>query len=882
MSADATTPMLKQYHRIKREYPDMVLMFRMGDFYEMFYEDAVLASKVLNIALTRRGAGKGDTMPLAGIPWRQLDAYLARFIRAGYKVAIAEQTEDPRQAKGLVKRDVMRVATPGTITESSILDEKRHNFIVSVFRAPKPDTAGRRVWGLAVCDLSTGRFEITELRAGKSGADLISELCRLHPAEIIVTAAIHDELRTLLEDAFAVPLTMAPDDDFGEALARRRLTEQLGVHDLSGYGAEDLTTACRAAGALIGYLRDTQKSALQHINALKVYSTSDAMILDATTQRSLELVENLQQGGGRNGTLLAVLDRTVTPMGGRLLRGWLLRPLRDVSEIEKRLAAVEALVGAYETRNATRDRLKEIYDIERILARVNAGSANARDLAALRTSLAGIPALREALGRLDGDLWGELVEALDPHPDLAQTLERAIVDQPPLTIREGQLIRDGYDEQVDEYRTLMRDSKGWIAAMRQGEIERTGIDKLKIGFNKVFGYYIEISQAALRDRSIPDHYIRKQTLVNAERFITPELKEKEEAILHAEERCCDREYDLFQTLLQTVSAATRSLQRLAAAVGVVDALYALAETALSENYTRPTIRDDGVLRIVEGRHPVIEALDIERMFVPNDCHLDNTDHQIAIITGPNMAGKSTYIRQVALITLMAHIGSFVPAAEADICLVDRIFTRVGAMDALTRGQSTFLVEMSETANILNNATDRSLVILDEIGRGTSTYDGLSIAWAVVEFLHNHPGRNPKTLFATHYHQLIDLEGALPRVHNSNVAVEEANDRITFLYKIVPGGTDRSYGIFAAQLAGVPPEAVQRAREILFDLEVGNVVTVHSASRTPAEPAAGSAIQLNLFESLPHPVVERLRALDINELTPVQALRLLDDLIKEAQ
>ncbi|MCX7045406.1 MAG: DNA mismatch repair protein MutS [Candidatus Sumerlaeota bacterium] len=888
MSSDLT-PMLRQYHRIKAEHPGVIVMFRIGDFYETFFEDAVTASKVLKITLTKRGTYNGQPIPLAGVPWHQLDPYLARFLRAGYKVAIAEQTEDPKKAKGVVKREVLRVATPGTITQSNLLDEKRPNFIVALFRGEQASAARgadarasqkKPVWGVAAADLSTGQFEVTELDPSRCGVDLLSELNRLHPAEILLPEALRDEVRSMIEAPFKAALTTLSDDDFGLELAQRRLTEQLRAHDLSGYGAEGLTLAQRAAGALIGYLRQTQKCALEHINSLRVYSSSDYMILDVTTQRSLELVESMH-GGGREGTLLAVLDRTITPMGARMLRAWLLQPLRDRVSIEKRLGAIETLVANSQARETLEAALKEVRDIERIVARIHAGSANARDVLALRVSLEFIPRVREALAPLEAELWRELDGALDPHAELTLELSRAISEQPPLTLREGGLIRDGYDEQVDQHRLLMSDSKNWIAQMRLAEIERTGIEKIKIGYNRIFGYFIEISQAALRGATLPPNYIRKQTVANAERFVTPELKEKEEAILHAEERCQEREYEIFIELTRKVAASTRSLQRLSEAVAVVDALASLASVAAANNYARPQISDDGALEIKDGRHPVIEVLDFDQPFVPNDARLGGDNCQIAIITGPNMAGKSTYIRQAALITLMAHAGSFVPAREARIGLVDRIFTRVGAMDALTKGQSTFLVEMSETANILNNATNRSLVILDEIGRGTSTYDGLAIAWAVVEYLHNKPGCNPKTLFATHYHQLIDLEGTLPRVKNFNVAVDESGDRITFLYKIVPGGTDRSYGIYAAQLAGLPPEALQRAREILFDLEVGNDITVRAGSRREPEPVGG-AIQLSFFESLPHPIVEKLRLLDINSLTPVQALTLLADLVKEAQ
>ena len=860
------TPMVQQYNRVKAQHPNEIVMFRMGDFYEMFNEDAKTAAEVLQIALTKRA----DGMPLAGVPYHAVNAYLKKFTDAGFKVAICDQVEDARKAKGLVRREVTRVITPGTVVEAAILEDKRNNFLVSVHRT-------RTKCAVAAADLSTGRFEITEFNSSQGSQELLSELWRLRPSEVLIAESLSDEFRSYFNAQFQPPVTVLSDSHFRESEARRLLCEQFQVQGLAGFGADELSAALSAAGAVVQYLRETQRMALGHFKALKVYAPSDYMIVDQTTQRSLELAEAVH--GGKDGTLLSIIDHTRTSMGGRLLRQWLLQPLKSIEAIGARQEAIAELVDDFALRDGLSKILRTISDIERIVSRVSVGAANGRDLVALRQSLEQLPQLVQLLSNARAPRLRELIDKIDPVPELRKYLQQLLIDSPPVTLREGGLIRDGADKQVDELRAITRDSKSWINQLRQDEIEKTGIQKLKIGFNRVFGYYIEVSKA--HSDQVPEHYIRKQTLVNAERFITPELKEKEDVILNAEEKLHDLEFALFEQVRERVREHTAQLQQLAKRLAEIDCLFSMAEAALAGGYVRPEMNDDGRLEIADGRHPVLEAIQRDPPFVPNHAFLNGEDHQILLITGPNMAGKSTYIRQVALIALLAHTGSFVPARSASICLTDRIFTRIGAMDHLTKGQSTFLVEMAETANILNNATNRSLVILDEIGRGTSTYDGLSIAWAVIEQLHNQKGRCPKTLFATHYHELIALEEHLKRVKNYNVAVLEERDRVIFLYKIERGATDRSYGIYAAQLAGVPQQVVERARSILQDLEDGNAVFVHS-HQPRRSGKAPEAVQLTLFDNVPHPALERLRLLNPENLTPLEALNALAELYRLSQ
>ncbi len=882
----ALTPMVRQYQQIKAQHPDEILLFRLGDFYETFGEDAKQAADLLNITLTRKHIGQGRTLPLAGIPYHALDGYLAKLIRAGRRVAICEQVEDPKTAKGVVRREVVRVVTPGTIIEEGLLEDKANNYLAAVARH-------QGNWGLALAELSTGELKATEFAGDDARAALISELARESPAELLAAEEDWGLLGEGLRETFGAgrdnsggfTRTTVDKGMVRLAGARQALLDKFGVTTLQGYGAEDSPAAVAAGGALVTYLAETQRRELGHIRDLRIYSVRERMMLDATTQHSLELVRNMLDGS-RRATLIEVLDHTRTPMGGRLMRQYLLQPLQDLDAIRARQDAIEGLLASTPMREQLGEGLRGVRDLERIMARLHCGTANARDLVVLAASLREAPAIKTALMRLGRGTLGEIGRRMQTLAHVANRIDSALLSDPPFSVREGGMLRDGVNPELDELRVITRDGKGWIAAMRAQEIERTGIPSLKIGYNKVFGYYIEISKANM-DKA-PDDYIRRQTLTNAERFITPSLKEKEEQILGAEDKIHDVEYRLFKELRQEILGETAAIQLLAADLAEADVLAGLGEAALRGGYVRPEVDGSDLLEIVGGRHPVIESILTDQPFVSNDVRLSSSEEQIWLITGPNMAGKSTFIRQVALITLMAHIGSFVPARSARIGLVDRIFTRVGATDFLARGQSTFLVEMTETANILRNASERSLVILDEIGRGTSTYDGLSIAWAVVEYLHNKPRRRARSLFATHYHELTELENRLERVHNYNVAVRESSEEITFLYHIVRGGADRSYGIYAAQLAGMPEETLVRAREILFGLECNRSApdAGEGASASVPAPRPGAPprthdvdiMQLDLFGSALPPALERLADLDVNQMTPIEAMRLLDDVI----
>jgi len=892
---ESLTPLVRQYQQIKAQHPDDLLLYRIGDFYETFGNDAKVAAEILNITLTRKHVGKGQTLPLAGIPYHALDAYLAKLIRAGRRVAICEQVQDPKEAKGVVRREVVRVVTPGTLVEENLLEDKAGNYLVAAARH-----GGN--WGLALAELSTGALAATELSGEDARTTLLGEVARIAPAEMLATEEDWALLESLWRETFGAGGALRTRVDKGMVRldgARAALLGQLGVTTLQGFGAEDSPAAVCAAGGLVTYLRETQRRGLGHIRELQIYSVRDTMLLDATTQRSLELVRNMIDGG-RAATLLEVLDQTRTPMGGRLVRQWLLQPLQDLEAIRARQDAIEGLLGSAPAREGLREGLRGVRDVERILGRVHCGAASARDLAALAASLREAPAIKSALIVLGAGALKAIGEAMPTLTALADELERALVPEPPVSVREGGMVRDGFDASLDELRAISRDGKGWIARMRAAEIQRTGISSLKIGYNRVFGYYIEISNAH-KDKA-PADYIRRQTLTGHERYVTPELKEQEELILGAQEKIEALEYQIFEGLRTKVLAETGALQGLAHALAQADALAGLAVAALRGGYVRPLVDGSDLIEIKAGRHPVLETLMAERPFVANDVRLDGREQQIWLITGPNMAGKSTFIRQVAVITLMAHLGSFVPAHAAHIGLVDRIFTRVGATDYLARGQSTFLVEMTETANILHNATEKSLVILDEIGRGTSTYDGLSIAWAVVEYLHGKARRRAKTLFATHYHELTELETTLERVRNYNVAVKETSEEITFLYQIVAGATDRSYGIYAAQLAGMPQETLERAREILFQLECRRTAPADEGGaaqngQTPSHGAPGrpgadlparvttrdvDVMQMDLFEPLMPPVFTELATLDVNRLTPIQAMQVLEELVKVAK
>ncbi len=843
------SPMLRLYVQLKEERPDTILLIRVGDFFEAYGEDAETIARELEITLTGRDIqGMTTRYPMAGVPHHALDRYLARLVQKGFKVAICDQIENPKEAKGLVKRAVTRVVTPGTLVEDALLDAKSNNYLVAVvLKSP--------AFGLGVVDVSTGEFLVTELDEGDWGR-LIDEVMRLMPAECLVPEGL-DELAEAIAGVCPATLTRLG----GEALPRRpreALLEHFGVSTLRGFGCDDFTAGLDAAAALLAYLRATHMNAVQHITSLATYSTGEAMVLDAPARRNLELTAGLYDSAKAK-SLLAVLDETRTPMGGRMLKKWLDSPLLSVERIEDRLDSVQLLHRDTLTRGDLRDALRPMADLERLIARLSTGAANARDLVALKLSLEAVPAVASLAPE-------KLAEGIDPLPEVVELLARAIADEPPLTVREGNLIKDGYDEELDELRKITRGGKTWIAQLEADEREKTGIKSLKIGFNSVFGYFIEVTKANIG--SVPESYIRKQTTAQGERFITPELKEMEARVLGAEEKIHAREFDLFCVVRDDVAKKQgAAVLTLAQALARLDVFAALAEVAQLSRFVRPVVDGGDVIEIKGGRHPVVEKLMGGANFISNDTYLDGAQSQVHIITGPNSAGKSTVLRQVALIVLLAQVGSFVPADYARIGIVDRIFTRVGAHDDLAAGQSTFMVEMTEAAEILNNATERSLVILDEIGRGTSTFDGLSIAWAVAEFL---SARGCKTLFATHYHLLNDLEKQLPNVKNFRIAVKETGDRILWLRKVLPGGTDKSYGIQVARMAGLPPTVIQRAQEILGDLEKDG-----SKRRDTLGGARVSArtekVQLTLFEAEENPVLEELRNIDLDTLTPVEAL-----------
>jgi DNA mismatch repair protein MutS len=862
------TPMLRQYVQLKDERPDVVLLMRVGDFYEAYGEDAETIARELAITLTGRDIqGLPEKFPMAGVPFHALDRYLARLVQKGFKVAICDQVEDPKQAKGLVKRRVTRVVTPGTLVEDALLDAKSNNYLVAAL-------LGAPVCGVGVVDVSTGEFLITEIPDEAGIAKVVEEVIRLAPAECLVPEGM-DELAAALNDACPATLTRVARRDLPRS-ARTALLEHFGTSSLRGFGCEEYTAGLDAAAALLTYLKNTHMSgAVAHIRTLATYSVHDAMFLDAPARRNLELTAGLADGA-KGKSLLSILDATQTPMGGRMLKKWLDAPLLSVDRINRRLDAVEALVEDPLTRGDIRDALRGVSDLERLMARISTGTANARDLVALKLSLQRVPEVAARAASIENAPVRALCEEMDGLPEVTDLLERALVDEPPLSLREGGIIKDGFDAELDELHQLSRGGKTWIAELETGERATTGIKSLKVGFNAVFGYYIEVSRPNLA--LVPDTYIRKQTTATGERFITPELKEMEAKVLGAQEKITAREYDLFSGVRDTISTYAAPVCAVAQAVARLDVIASLAEVAQNYRYTRPLVDDGSNIEIKAGRHPVVEKLAESAAFIPNDTLLDNGPNQLHVITGPNSSGKSTVLRQVALITLLAQVGSFVPADHARIGLVDRIFTRVGAHDDLASGQSTFMVEMTETANILNNATERSLVILDEIGRGTSTFDGVSIAWAVAEYLAQ---RGCKTLFATHYHLLNELEKSLPSVRNFRIAVKETGDRIVWLRKIVAGGTDKSYGVQVARMAGLPPEVITRAQEVLTDLEKEG-----KAKRDTLGGAKVSAqtqrMQMTLFEAEVHPVLEKLRQTDLSTLSPIEALNLLYLMQREAK
>ncbi|MDI6709104.1 MAG: DNA mismatch repair protein MutS [Bacillota bacterium] len=853
--------MMEQYLRIKEEHPDAILLFHLGDFYEMFFDDALLASRLLEITLTGRDGGPLGRVPMCGIPVHAAEGYIARLIEKGQRVAVCDQVEDPKTAKGVVRRAVTRVITPGTVIEGNLLDEKTNSFLAALVGG------GEEGWGLAVADVSTGEVNTAFLDGPRAEATLIDELSRLAPREILVP----DELASRL-DWSALPgppaLTVRPGESFALPAVAEVLRAQFPREELERAAWARQPAMIRALGGLFAYLAATQLRPLAHLRRVRVYTPGRYMVLDAATRRNLELTRSLVDGG-RRGTLLGVLDYTETAMGGRLLRGWIEQPLLDPELINERLQAVGELAADTLRLDALRPALSRIYDLERLAARVAYGTANARDMLALKASLEAVAALREAAGGLSSALALRLVEALDPCPELTGLLGRALADEPPVTIREGGLIREGYDAEVDRLRRLGREGKDWLLALEAEERERTGIRSLKVGYNRVFGYYIEVTKSNLH--LVPPEYQRRQTLANAERFVTPALKEYEEQIVHARERLVECEYRLFVEIRERVLAEVPRLQRLGTTVARLDALYALAVAAVRHGYTAPRVTAGGRIFIREGRHPVVEQALGPGAFVPNDALLDDDGQRMLIITGPNMAGKSTYMRQVVLIVLMAQMGSFVPAAEAEIGVVDRIFTRIGASDDLAGGASTFMVEMRECRTIVEQATPHSLVIMDEVGRGTATFDGMSLARALLEYIHERVGA--KTLFSTHYHELTALEDSLQGVMNYTTRVAEDGQNVIFLRKVVPGRANRSYGLHVARLAGLPEEVIGRAAVILATLEREQ----WSSGVKEAGPGA-RVTQLQMFIPEGEQVVlEELRRLKVDELTPLQALNRLDEL-----
>jgi DNA mismatch repair protein MutS len=876
--------MIQQYLKMKEQSGDAILFFRCGDFYEMFMDDALKASEALDIALTRKRIGNNETVPMAGVPYHAAQNYLYRLTRLGYRVAVCEQMELPQKGKKIVHRELVRTISPGTIIDADVIEGKENNFLAALY------DGGMTGYGLAYVDVTTGEFRATWESGSDSWAEILSELGTLNPSELLLdSASLQDEeLQKQIKNQANCLMTGIHNANFSPTLF-----EQSGVEEIREEGLKisrsEREAAQSAAAAILAYLEENQKDTLGYIQSLVLYQRSGYLVIDKNTERNLELLASTGEGG-RKFSLLGVLDLTSTSMGGRLLRQWIIRPLLNVEEIRSRQQLIQVLVDQPNLRNSLRQLLRSVHDLERLLGRVTFGNASARDLAALRDSLEQLPALNEELYRSGqdkiirqallkkDDLEQELIipehDLIDQVMEIRELLKAALVDEPPLTVREGGMFRDGYEQELDELRSIRRDGRGYIARLQEKERQRTSIPSLKVSYNRVFGYYIEVTLAH-RDR-VPEDYIRKQTLTNAERFITSELKEFEAKVLHAEDRIHELEYQLLQKVLEVVRGYAPRLKSTARMIARLDVFQSLAEAASRYRYVRPEINNEGIMDLKESRHPVLENAPVVDQFVPNDCHLDMEREQILLITGPNMAGKSTYIRQVALMTVMAQMGSFVPAQQANICIVDHLFSRVGASDDLARGRSTFMVEMSEAANILKNATPKSLVILDEIGRGTSTFDGVSLAWAIVEFLHGVRGKGVKTLFATHYHELASLEETHKRVVNYHVQVKEEANTISFLYRIGKGYTDHSYGIHVADLAGVPKRVTDRARKILKRLERGEHLTMQN-SITDDNP-----YQISLFSMMDEPLRARLADIDVNTLSPIEALHILSELVEEAR
>ena len=858
---DGTTPLMKQYLEIKAKYPDVLLLYRMGDFYETFGDDAKVTSKVLGITLTSRSNGKAAKVPLAGFPYHALDAYLYKYMQAGLRVAICEQVEDPKQAKGIVKRQVVEVATPGSAMSEHFLTAKESNYLVCVF-------AGNKRIGLSFLDVSTGKFSVLELLPNQ----LRAFLAGLSPREILLSEDDSESESYLGRGKWLI--TRVESWVFNIDFAQSELTKQFKTQGLKGFGMSGMKAGTSAAGAILYYLQSYQGRDLKHVTGIQSLSADDWMTIDDDSLRNLELFRSLR--GGDEGTLISALDESVTSGGGRLLRDWLHKPLLDKERIENRLDQVQVFFEHSELRQKLREILKQIADLERLLSKLSSTRGSGRDLAGLRSSIQLLPELAKLLDDKHIHKIGLHVEALPDVSPLLAELERLIVDEPPVSVKNGGLIRDGIDPELDEIRGIARNAKAWLVEFQATERQRLGISSLKIGYNRVFGYYIDITNT--HKDLVTEDYIRKQTLVNSERFITEELKEYEEKVLHAEERYTAREYEIFDDLRIQVLTEAVNIQAIADFIARLDVVSTFAKISYDRNYCRPELNQSLQIEISNGRHPVIEQLlPVDEAFIPNDLLIDASADQILLITGPNMAGKSTYLRQIGLLVLLAQIGCYIPADKAKIGMVDRIFTRVGASDNLAGGESTFLVEMNETANILNNATQRSLILLDEIGRGTSTYDGLAIAWALIEYLHGKTEQAARTLFATHYHELTKLEGILPRLKNYNVAVREYDEKVIFLRKIVPGGASKSYGIHVAQMAGVPLPVIQRANEILSDLDSGEI-SVRSDEISESTPTFDSH-QMSLFDKQERVLRDKLKGLKLDQMTPLEAMVLLDEMAK---
>ncbi|MDR2025636.1 MAG: DNA mismatch repair protein MutS [Hungatella sp.] len=868
------SPMMTHYMETKKEYPDCILFYRLGDFYEMFFDDAVTVSKELEITLTGKECGLEERAPMCGVPYHAVDTYLNRLVQKGYKVAIAEQMEDPRLAKGLVKREVIRVVTPGTITSAQALDETKNNYLMGIVYIGE-------TFGIAVADISTGDFLVTEV---ESERELIDEINKFTPSEIICNEAFYVsgvDVEEIKNRHHAV-ISSLDHHFFSDEVCRKILKEHFKVGALTGLGLEDYDTGVIAAGAVMEYMYETQKNSLSHITTITPYSTGQFMIIDTSTRRNLELLETLREKQKR-GSLLWVLDRTKTAMGARMLRTYIEQPLIHKSEIIKRQNAIEELNMNFISREEICEYLNPIYDLERLIGRISYKTANPRDMIAFKNSLEMLPHIKNLLEEFTSDMLKDLWVELDPLEDVRDLIDRAIIDDPPVTLRDGGIIKDGFQEEADKLRNAKTEGKNWLADLEAREKEKTGIKNLKVKFNKVFGYYFEVTNS-FKDL-VPDYFIRKQTLANAERYTTDELKELENVILGAEDKLFSLEYSLFCQVRDSVADQVLRIQKTARAIAGVDVLVSLSSVATRNNYVKPQINEKGLIDIKNGRHPVVEKMMRDDLFVSNDTYLDNGKNRVSIITGPNMAGKSTYMRQTALIVLMAQIGSFVPAEEASIGICDRIFTRVGASDDLASGQSTFMVEMTEVANILRNATKNSLIVLDEIGRGTSTFDGLSIAWAVVEHISNPKILGAKTLFATHYHELTELEGTMSGVNNYCIAVKEQGDDIVFLRKIIKGGADKSYGVQVAKLAGVPDTVIVRAKELLLELsdaditakarEIAGINANIPQRKAVPKPDEVDLQQMSIFDTVKDDdIIKELRDLELGNMTPIDALNTL--------